>query len=92
MGLGTFALGYLRDKQKREVDFVVVRNGKPWSLVEARLADQRIGKTLRYFQEQLEALFAFQVVLESDYVDADCFARPRGPLVVPATTFLSQLL
>ena len=35
---------------------------------------------------------AFQVVLEADYVDADCFAKPRGPLVVPARTFLSQLL
>ena len=29
-GLGTYALHYLRDKEKREVDFVVVRNGEPW--------------------------------------------------------------
>jgi hypothetical protein len=39
-----------------------------------------------------KAPLAFQVVLDADYVDADCFARPGGPLVVPARTFLSQLL
>ena len=32
------------------------------------------------------------VVLDMDYVNADCFARRRGPVVVPARTFLSQLL
>ena len=29
MGLGAFELGYLRDKEKREVDFLVVRDGEP---------------------------------------------------------------
>ena len=33
-----------------------------------------------------------QVVVDADYVDADCFAKPCGPVVVPARTFLSQLL
>ena len=45
-----------------------------------------------YYQEQLHAPFAFQVVLDATYVDADCFAKPRAPVVVPAKTFLSQLL
>lgn len=30
LGFGKFDLGYLRDKEKREVDFVVTRDGKPW--------------------------------------------------------------
>ena len=34
----------------------------------------------------------FQVVLEADYVKADCFAAKQRPIVVPARTFLSQLL
>lgn len=29
LGYGDFSLGYLRDKSRREVDFVVVRDGKP---------------------------------------------------------------
>ena len=30
MGLGAFELGYLRDREKREIDFPVVRDGAPW--------------------------------------------------------------
>ncbi|GMR18635.1 MAG: ATP-binding protein [Gammaproteobacteria bacterium] len=92
MGLGKFELGYLRDKEKREVDFIVAREGQPWFLVEVKQHDESISPALRYFQKQLAAPFAFQVVLDADYIDADCFARPGAPIVVPAQTFLSQLL
>jgi uncharacterized protein len=92
MGLGTFELGYLRDKERREVDFVVARDGEPWFLAEVKQQDESISGALRYYQEQLKAPFAFQVVFDLDYVSADCFAKPRAPLLVPAKTFLSQLL
>jgi hypothetical protein len=92
LGLGEFQLGYLRDKLKREVDFVIVRDRKPWILVEAKKSEGRPSPALARFQEQTAAPYAFQVVLDADYVEADCFERPRGPLVVPARTFLSQLL
>lgn len=92
MGLGRFELGYLRDKQKREVDFLVVRDGSPWFLVEVKHRERELAKSLKHYQNQLGAPFAFQVVIEAEYVDADCFAKARGPIVVPARTFLSQLL
>ena len=92
MGLGMFELGYLRDKQKREVDFLVARDGKPWFLVEVKQHSESISPALRYFQQQLSAPLAFQVVLDADYVDADCFTKIGAPIVVPARTFLSQLL
>ena len=91
MGLGTFQLAYLRDKNRREVDFLVVRDGTPWFLVKVKHREESIGESLGYYQNQIKAPFAFQVVINADYVDADCFATPRGPLVVPAKTFLSQL-
>jgi predicted AAA+ superfamily ATPase len=92
LGLGEFTLGYLRDKEKREVDFVVTRDGRPWFLVEVKHGDGRLSPTLKTFQDQLDAPYAFQVVIDADYVDADCFGQERGPVVVPARTFLSQLL
>ncbi|MHC4582633.1 MAG: ATP-binding protein [Planctomycetota bacterium] len=92
MGLGNFQLGYLRDKNQREVDFVVVRDGKPWFLVEAKRAEEKLSPSLKYFQQQLNVPLAFQVVLEADYVKADCFAARQQPIAVPARTFLSQLL
>jgi len=92
LGLGTFQLAYLRDKSQREVDFVIVRDGAPWFLVEVKHQDDAIGPALKHFQEQTGAPFAFQVVIQADHVDADCFARPCTPMVAPARTFLSQLL
>jgi predicted AAA+ superfamily ATPase len=92
MGLGKFQLGYMRDKSRREVDFVMTKDGKPWFLVEVKNRQEAISGALKYHQDQIKAPHAFQVVIEADYVDADCFEAPRGPLVVPARTFLSQLL
>ena len=92
MGLGRFELGYLRDREKREVDFVVAREGRPWFLVEVKHRDESTSRSLKYFQDQLNVPFAFQVIIDAGFVDADCFAKPGPPLVAPATTFLSQLL
>ena len=91
LGLGRFELRYLRDKLKREVDFLVVRNRKPWLLVEVKLRDTTLSDSLRYFQSITRAAHAFQVVMELPYVDVDCFSR-SDPTIVPARTLLSQLL
>jgi hypothetical protein len=91
LGFGDFELRYVRDKQKREVDFLVVRDRKPWFLVEAKLSDTHLSSSLAYYQQQTKAPHAFQVVLNLPYEPADCFTAHR-PVVVPARTFLSQLL
>ena len=92
LGLESFELGYIRDKERREVDFVVTRGGQPWFLAEAKYRDEALNPNLQHYQERLGVGFAFQITLDADYVDRDCFARPGKPLVVPARTFLSQLL
>ncbi len=92
MGLGKCHLGYLRDKNQREVDFVVIRDGQPWFLAEVKYREEPVTKSLSHFQGETAAPFAFQVVLDADYVDADCFASPGRPITVPAKTLLSQLL
>ena len=91
LGYGDFTLGYLRDKSKREVDFVVAKDGKPWFLVEAKKSDMRPSDSLEHFQRQTGAKHAFQVVVDANYIDKDCFSYTQ-PVAVPARTFLSQLL
>lgn len=91
LGIGDFELFYLRDKKKREVDFLVVRDGEPWFLAEAKKGDEALSPNLAFFQKATGARHAFQVVCDAPYVDVDCFSR-TGPVVVPARTFLSQLL
>jgi predicted AAA+ superfamily ATPase len=90
LGFGSFELRYLRDKQKREVDFLVVRDRKPWFLVEVKLSETALSPSLGYFQAQISAPHAFQVVINLPYIAADCFKVQR-PTVVPARTLLSQL-
>ena len=91
LGLGEFALFYLRDKKKREVDFLVTRDSSPWFLVEAKKGDAPLSPALTHFQEATGAGHAFQVVLDAPYVQADPFQRAK-PTIVPARTFLSLLL
>jgi len=45
-------LRYLRDTDKREVDFVVLKNSKPVFAVECKSGDKAIGPALRYFAER----------------------------------------
>lgn len=91
LGFGAFGLHYLRDKQKREVDLLVVRDHQPWFLVEVKVSGSGLSDNLSLFQQQLGCPHAFQVVLDAGFVEADCFARHK-PLVVPARTLLSQLV
>jgi hypothetical protein len=90
LGLGEFELRYLRDKQQREVDFLVLRDGKPWFLVEAKHQERSPSPALAYFQRLIGCPHAFQAVLDSPFVARDCFTR-HEPVTVPARTLLSQL-
>ena len=90
MGLGKFGLHYVRDKEKREVDFLVTREGQPWFLAEVKTSPSDLSPQLSFFQKQIDCPHAFQIVLNADYVDADCFSR-SDPVEVPARTLLSQL-
>lgn len=89
-GLGDFSLCYLRDKKKQEVDFVIIKDDKPWILVEAKVSDLSISPSLKYFHELLKPEFSFQVVQNKQAIDSSCFDKP-GLWIVPAITFLSQL-
>jgi uncharacterized protein len=91
-GFGQYAIWFLRDKEKREVDFLVSKDKKPWFLVEVKLSSKKgISKNLFYFQNKIGAKHAFQVVFDMNYVDSNCFSHTK-PIIVPARTFLSQLV
>ena len=90
-GLGDYGLYYLRDKDKREVDFLVTRNDKPWFLAEVKNGSRTLSPHLEYFQKMTGAEHAFQICMDLDYVDRNCFSYHQ-PIVVPAITFLSQLI
>jgi predicted AAA+ superfamily ATPase len=91
-GLGNFGLYFLRDKLGREVDFLVTKDNVPWFLVETKSGSARdLNPALGYFQNQVGAGHAFQVVARLPFVARDCFEHTSA-LIAPAATFLSQLV
>ncbi|RKY38295.1 MAG: ATP-binding protein [Candidatus Omnitrophota bacterium] len=57
-------LFYLRDVEKREVDFLVVIDRKVWFAVEVKLSSSDLSKNLKYFAQKLKIPFLYQVVKE----------------------------
>lgn len=91
-GFGDYGLYFLRDKEKREVDFLVTKDEKPWFLVEVKHSDKSaLSKSLFHFYELTKAKHAFQISLNGDYQEGNYFSSSR-PLIVSAKTFLSQLV
>ena len=56
-------LRYLRDTDKREVDFVVVKNKKPLFAVECKLKSKSFSKNIHYFKERTSIPKFYQVHL-----------------------------
>ncbi len=90
-GMGEYGLYYLRTKDKIETDFLVTKNGKPWFLVEVKTKAKGISPALYHFQKETGAPHAFQVAFDLPFVKKNCFEE-TGPILVPAQTFLSQLV
>jgi predicted AAA+ superfamily ATPase len=91
-GEGNYGLHFIRDKQKREVDFLVSRDQQPWFLVEVKSSNKaNLSDSLEYFQQQVKASHAFQVAMDAAFIERDCF-EIHHPIIVPARTFLAQLV
>jgi predicted AAA+ superfamily ATPase len=91
-GLGEYDLFFVRDKQKREVDFLVTNQKKPWFLAEVKSsASQTLTPHLGYYMNLINTGHAFQICFDDEYKDRDCFDI-KEPVKVPAATFLSQLV
>jgi predicted AAA+ superfamily ATPase len=57
----TMELRYIRDIDKREVDFVVMKNNKPLFAVECKSGEKSIGAALHYFAERTDIPAFYQV-------------------------------
>jgi predicted AAA+ superfamily ATPase len=81
-------LRYFRDVDKREVDFVVVEDGKPFQCIECKWGRQDVHPALRYFKEKFPACEAIQVAAEGK----DDFVTPDKIRIMPAVDFLKSLV
>jgi len=80
-------LSFLRDVDKKEVDFLVTVDRKPWFAVETKLADENVSRDLEYFRAKLRIPFAYQVIRKSGV-----HRLIRGVHVISADRFLAGLV
>ncbi len=62
MGEGDIGLHYVRDKEKREVDFLLTEKNRPICLIECKLSDTALSPALTYYQDKLRVPTAVQLV------------------------------
>lgn len=80
-------LRYLRDTDKREVDFVVLREGKPEFAVECKTGERSVSSAAAYFKARTDIKHFYQTHLgKSDYVHTG-----TGIRVLPFHRFCQEL-
>ncbi|MBM3610521.1 MAG: ATP-binding protein [Alphaproteobacteria bacterium] len=102
IGLGTFDLRFIRTKDQEEVDFVVIKDEKPWMLVEVKSSSKAsLSKSLQRYKETLNCPLAFQVVFDleanqkgSDWLTENAIEKGthEKAVILPVASFLSILL
>ncbi len=83
------SLRFLRDSNGREIDFVVLKNGKPEFAVECKSGGRTLGKNIVYFSRRTPIPRFYQVHLQGDGEDsewADSKAR-----IIPFLRFCEAL-
>lgn len=81
-------LRYLRDKEKREIDFVVLRDSLPIFAVEVKAGEREFSKHLSYFHQRTSIPYFYQV-----HLGAEDYTSLNGPFRrLPIATFCDEIL
>ncbi len=59
-----YELRYIRDKEGREVDFAIIKEGELEELIEVKYSDDSIARSLSYYADRLNPQKAVQIVSE----------------------------
>ncbi len=81
-------LRYFRDSEKREVDFVLIKDQKPYAFVECKLSETNTSPHLRYLKHKFKEVPTFQIYLQGkkSYINED------GIYHLPALEFLRDYI
>lgn len=80
-------LFYLRNVDKKEVDFLVTYKNQPWFSVEVKLSDTSPSKNIAFFRDRLKIPFNYQIVMKND-IDL----MKDNIRVISASKFLAALV
>mgnify|MGYP001369304982 CR=1 FL=1 len=80
------ALHYIRDKEKREVDFAVLQERKLKYLIEVKLSDSNLHRSLLYYHQKLKPESSIQLVHQIEKTQ-----NVENIVITEAATWLSNL-
>ncbi|MGA1865451.1 MAG: ATP-binding protein [bacterium] len=79
-------LHYIRDKEKHEVDFLILINNKPLSMVEVKVSEDKFSPSLFHFHQYLKCSSPFQIVYDLKH------KKSKGDIkMLPVHEFLNDL-
>ncbi|MFH1754463.1 MAG: DUF4143 domain-containing protein, partial [Candidatus Latescibacterota bacterium] len=80
-------LRFIRDTDKREIDFVVLRDGRPEFAVECKSGDRNVSPACKYFRERTDIPRFYQVHLGTKEYGNETVATR----VLPFSTFCREM-
>ena len=88
LAYGLFELCYIRTKEKEEVDFCILREARPWMLVECQSERTTISKSLKKFAAMFPDAQSFQVTT----ADMDRIVPGTNIRIINIEKFLSMFV
>ena len=83
----------MRDKQQREVDFLVAKDDEPYLLVECKTSlDEPLSDSLRHFNGVLKPRYAVQVAVEAEGAGVNPLEYEGRPVKVSAADFFASFI
>ncbi|MBI4563327.1 MAG: ATP-binding protein [Planctomycetes bacterium] len=70
-GEGVFDLFFLRNKEKQEIDFLIVRDDEPWLPVEVKMSDADVSPNWRKFAPMLPCRRGLQLIRKAEWKPHD---------------------
>jgi predicted AAA+ superfamily ATPase len=80
-----YQLQYIRDKEKKETDFLITKNNNPWMLIEAKLSDASIASHHIIHSQSLKDVPFVQVCLQ----DGVTMQQKKNIFRISASKFLA---
>lgn len=90
-GIGEFHLRYVRNKEKYEIDFLILREKKVFLAIEVKLTDETLNHTWSKFMPGLNCSYGIQLVMKPNIYKIHEFPSYKV-LVISAANFLRYLI